>query len=370
MKICTITCHNVYNHGASLQAFALMTFLSESGHTVEIIDYIPEYYKSYSLFAISNPRWKKNILLKIAYVVSKMPQRLLGMPLKFAFDAFTKTHLKLTAKKYTSNEEMRTVPPTADAYVCGSDQIWNCNLPNGHDPAYYLDFAPHDSIKMSYAASFAMDGIPEELKDRLRQRIDTLDRISVREADALSMLEDIGIRRGVHVVDPVFLLDKSRWETMAKPVAKGKYVLVFNFDNGKAVYETAKKIAAIRNCSIFAVNSTPMEGVDKNFRYAGPTEFLGLVRDADFVVTNSFHAIAFSLIFNVEFVALGRTEKLNSRMINLLKMLNLERRYFPNDCFDRSALAAIDYAEVDKIIKVHRQRSEAFIADALHQPAK
>jgi hypothetical protein len=343
-----------------------MTYLKNLGHEVEVINYKPKYLDiDYILLAINSPEWGKNLFLKIIYLLLKIPERLGELPIKHAFDAFRRRHLTMTAKRYLSNEELRRDPPKAEAYICGSDQIWNCNLPNGHDPAFYLDFAPPAAMKISYAVSFAMDYIPENLKDELRRRIDKLDHISVREVDAINLLQDIGINRGIHVLDPVFLLDRSYWEKMAKPVAKGRYILIYSFDNEKVIFDAAKKIASIRNCPIYAVNSTRLGGVDKNFRYASPDEFLGLIREAEYVVTNSFHAIAFALIFNVEFLALGRTEKLNSRMISLLRSLELEKRYLIDAVFDASQLPSINYHEVEKRIDIMKQQSKQFIENAL-----
>jgi hypothetical protein len=345
-----------------------MAYLKNLGHEVEIINYKPKYLEiDYIPFAIHSPKWKRNIFLKIIYLLLKMPEKLGELPIKHAFDAFRSRHLAVTAKRYASNEELRRDPPKAEAYICGSDQIWNCNRPSGHDPAFYLDFAPAAAIKMSYAASFAMDYIPENLKDELRQRIDKLDHISVRESDAISLLRDIGINRGLHVLDPVFLLDKSDWEKMAKPVAKGKYILIFNFDNDKIIFDAARKVAAIRHCPMYAANMTPLKGVDKNYRYASPDEFLGLIKEAEYVVTNSFHAIAFALIFNVEFFALGRTEQMNSRIISLLRSLELEKRYLIDAEFDASQLPSINYQEVEKRIDKLKLHSKQFLENALRK---
>lgn len=366
MKICTITCHGVYNHGAVLQAFALMTYLKNLGHEVEIINYKPKYLDiDYIFFAINSPEWTKNIFLKIVYLILKIPERLGELPIKFAFDTFRRRHLNLTAQRYVSNEELQYDPPNADAYICGSDQIWNCNLPNGRDPAFYLDFVPSSAIKISYAASFAMDYIPKHLNNELRQRIEKLDDISVRESEGINLLHDLGIDRGVHVLDPVFLLEKRHWEEMAKPVGKGKYIFIFNFDNDKVVSATAKKIARYKNIPMYAANMTPLKGADRNYRYASPDEFLGLIKNAEYVVTNSFHAIAFALIFNVEFLALGRTEKLNSRMINLLQSVGLEERYIMDAEFDAKQLSSIDYQDVEKRLDTMKQQSKQFIENAL-----
>lgn len=367
MKICTITCHDVYNQGASLQAYALMSYLKKLGHEVEIINYKPKYLDiDYIFFAINSPRWKKHLLLKIVYLLLKIPERLGELPTKHGFDAFRRSCMTLTAKRYGSNEELRSDPPKADAYICGSDQIWNCNIPNGRDPAFYLDFAPSSAITLSYAASFAMDHIPEDIKDELRRRIDKLQYISVREIDAVRMLHELGIDRAMHVLDPVFLLEKSEWEEMAEPAPKGRYILIFCFDNENIGLGIAKKIAAIKNCPIYAANSAPLRGADRNLGFASPREFLGLIRNAQYVVTNSFHAVAFATIFNVEFLAFGRTEKMNSRITGLLRSLELQERYLPGTDFDPRKLPSVNYPEAGKRIEAMKERSKRFLENALH----
>ena len=158
MKIKTITCHDVYNAGASLQSYALMTFLRNNGHDVEIIDYKPDYLSHhYDLWYIPNPKYR-NILLKYPYLLAKLPGRLkdLFSQRKKDYDNFTKNYLKLT-NRYNSIEELKKNPPLADVYFAGSDQIWNTMFNNGYDPAFYLQFGDKDTIKASYAASFAVE---------------------------------------------------------------------------------------------------------------------------------------------------------------------------------------------------------------------
>lgn len=210
MKIKTITCHNVYNFGASLQAYALMTYLSMKGHEVEIINYIPSYIKkNLSLWAIG-PRWSKNIFVKFAFYCYVVPIRLSQYKLRRKFDMFTKRYLKLTPI-YNSFEELKVNPPKADIYMCGSDQIWNTCINNGLDPAYYVDFAPQGTIRASYAASFSISEIPFEHVKFVQMELEKLDFISVRENTAIKILHSLNIEKGITVVDPVFLLSKEHW---------------------------------------------------------------------------------------------------------------------------------------------------------------
>ena len=137
MKIKTITCHDVYNHGASLQAFALQHYLQSIGHDVEIIHYKPPYLSGhYDLWKVSNSRYDKPII-RLLYLMVKLPGRLKSLKRKRAFDAFTSQFLRLT-RRYDTIEALRNDPPHADVYIAGSDQIWNTAFRNRLEPAFYV----------------------------------------------------------------------------------------------------------------------------------------------------------------------------------------------------------------------------------------
>ena len=321
MKICTITCHDVYNVGASLQAYALQAYLKSLGHDVKIIDYKPDYLSQhYRLDVVGNPKYDKPFLRQ-AYLLAKLPGRLHMLPRKKAFDNFTAEHLDLT-KRYTSNEELKKEPPEADVYIAGSDQIWNPLFPNGKDPAFYLDFV-QQGIRASYAASFAVDEFPQELREVTAKYLDRFDHIAVREKSGLSVLKTLGITNAVTVLDPVFLLDRTQWEAMAeKPEeCEGPYLLVYDFDNSASVRRLAERIADENGLKIYSVFDLPY--AERCFTLCGPEEFLGLIQGASYVLSNSFHATAFSVIFEKEFAVVERTEKINTRMRDFTAMLGL-----------------------------------------------
>ena len=246
MKICTITCHDVYNVGASLQAYALQTYLKSLGHDVRIIDDKPDYLSGhYRLDVVANPKYDKPFVRQ-AYLLAKLPGRLRILPRKKVFDDFTDKYLTLT-KRYASEAELAAEPPEADVYFAGSDQIWNPLFQNGKDPAFYLDFV-RQGVRASYAASFAVDEFPQELREVTAKYLSRLDGVSVREASGLAVLKSLGIENAQTVLDPVFLLDKAHWEAMAKlpPKAEKPYLLVYDFDNSSAVRTLAEKIASER----------------------------------------------------------------------------------------------------------------------------
>ena len=152
MKIATITCHNVYNYGASLQAYALQRYLSQEGHDVEIIDYKPYYLNSrYNWRHIPAESrlypYKDYVGTQCIYFLLKNRKIYKTIGRKRKFDDFRQKFLTLTDNTYTSAEELRATPPQADLYIAGSDQIWNTACENGKDAAFYLDFGDRSRIQ-------------------------------------------------------------------------------------------------------------------------------------------------------------------------------------------------------------------------------
>ena len=326
MKIKTITCHDVYNVGASLQAYALQQYLMNLGHDVEIIDYKPDYLsKHYNIRVVSNPCFDRPVIRSL-YLAVKLPGRLkaLKSERKKNFDRFRREKLKLTSKRYHSNEELITELPDADLFICGSDQIWNPLFKNGKDVAFFLDFVPKNKKKVSYAASFAVESISESDKIRMRQWLCKLDAISVREKSGLSILESMGLK-GSCVCDPVLLLTREKWDSIIEPFDSEKYLFVYDFDHSSFVVEVVRKIAKERNLKIYSFFESPI--ADKVLKNVGPQEFLGVIKNADIVLSNSFHATVFSVIYQKEFYVIEREEEINARMKDFLALLELEARF-------------------------------------------
>lgn len=365
MRIKTITCHDVYNSGASLQAYALMRYLEELGNEVEIIDYKPDYLNNhYKLGVIANPKYEKNLMLKMIYLTLKFPGRVLALKKKIKYDHFRDNYLKVTKKRYISNSELKSNPPEADIFICGSDQIWNSKFNNGKDPAFYLDFAPQGKIRASYAASFATDRIEEAVRDITKERINKLDYIGVREISALNILEDLGIDKGIQVMDPVFLLSKETWLNMAYEVdKKQKYIFVYDFDGNELIKEVALKVAKKKSLKIYTVFKSDYS--DKVIKGMGPIDFISYIKNAEFVISNSFHGTAFSIIFEKQFVVVNRKEAINTRMRDLLAILKIENRLI-NENYNFDLINKnIDYTVVNKAIELKVKSSKEYLENII-----
>lgn len=369
MKINTITCHNVYNVGASLQAYALLTYLNNLGHKVEIIDYQPGYLVDrYKLCYVANEKYKKNLLLKYAYLLCKIPQRLSDLSRKNVFDKFHKENYTLTSKTYRTNKDLKLNPPLADIYFAGSDQIWNTLFENGKDPAFYLNFAPKESIKVSYAASFATESIDCKYKHKVSNWLNNFDNIAVREKTGGKILDDIGITNYECVVDPVFLLDKSFWKKKCNNINyEEKYLLVYDFDNNSKVEEISKYIAKKYNLKIWSVFKSKY--ADKQLKNVGPIEFITYIKNANVVLSNSFHATAFSIIFNKKFYVINRNENINARMRDLLDSYGILDRIV-NNIKDVDRSIDINYRFIEPVLEDNIRKSKKYIESVLEQSEK
>ena len=364
MIIKTITCHDVYNHGASLQAYALQTYLESIGHTIEIIGYKPDYLsRHYQLWNVDNSVYDKPIIKQL-YLVAKLPVRLLALKRKRLFDIFTKKYLKLTTKRYHSSEELKRNPPQADVYIAGSDQIWNTLFQTGRDDAFYLDFAPSSAKRISYAASFATEDVADEYRPFIRKMLQNFDAVSIRERCSLPLLASLGRTDGVAVCDPVFLLTREQWENMLpNQQIHEKYLLVYDTEYSPKVKEIAKRIAKEKKLKIYNVSAFRIGYADKDLWASSPTDFVQLIRDASYVVSNSFHATAFSLIFERDFCVVNRTEGINERMKSLLEGYHLEERMV--SAYAALPLASIDYQEVRILLQKDIDYSKDFLEKAL-----
>lgn len=364
MKIKTITCHEVYNHGASLQEFALLKYLKNIGHNAQTIHYKPNYLsRHFKLSTISNPRFDKPLLRQL-YILAKLPGRIFALKRKKAFDEFSRRYINTDSKLYRSNEELKEYLPEADAYICGSDQIWNSFFQNGKDPSFYLNFVPSNKLKISYAASFAIDAIEESLKPFVKENIERIDKISVRESSGLKILEDLSITRAVQVLDPVFLIGSKYWEdTFVTPI-KEKFIFVYDFESNKNIERISIETAKKHNLKIFTVNQN-ITYADKNFFKKSPEIFLSLISNANFIIGNSFHALAFSLIFNKIFFVVDRNEKINTRMRDFMSSLNLSYLNLDVDEFKTFDKVSINYEKVNFELREKIEKSQNFLKKAL-----
>lgn len=313
MKICIITCQNADNHGARLQCYALVRYFQKQGHDVQVIDYRPGYMRGPRLWywpGASIKRWAKLFL--------QILDRIRTVRRHQCFEKFSKKYIPLT-RIYNSIDELRQDPPEADMYIAGSDQIWNTTFSNGTDPGYYLDFGEKSVRRESFAASFATEDIVPSARDFVKDNLKRFDKITVREQSALKILENLGYQGSLQD-DPVFLLSAQEWNEIADGTGEGEnYVLVYDFYNDDNIKQEAQRIAQEKDLNIYAVCPMKLSYADKNYVYSGPETFVSLIKNASYVVSNSFHGTVFAMIYGKPFEVVDRPDGLNVRMHDLLE---------------------------------------------------
>lgn len=337
MDIKTVTCHHVYNYGATLQAYALQEYLESLGHNVEIIDYRLPTHIRYELFSVYPKGRTYNIvkifpLLKYFLCPIKNRRMLLTWGRKKSFDDFDNNFLHITAKTYHNISELQANPPLADVYIAGSDQIWNTTMLNGKDLGYYLDFGNKEIKRISYAASFGGSKISDVDESFVKDELMNFDAISIREKSGLEILNNLDIK-GTVVVDPVFLLSKKQWiEKLGLKERNENYIFLYDFlHDDEKIRNFALELSKTTGLPLCSINDYSSSSyADKQINDAGPIEFLQYLLNAKFVVSNSFHATAFSLIFQKEFATFPLVSQSNSsRMSDLLSNVGLTYRLSP-----------------------------------------
>lgn len=349
----TITSHDVYNYGASLQAYSLQQFLLENGHENEIIDYKPIYSRARYNFWYVSPRYKfsNNKILWFPVCLCLFPKRFRTISRKKSFDLFTKKYLKLTNCRYDDYESLEQADLKADTFIVGSDQVWNSDHLNGRDQANYLSFVRNGAKKISYAASFGMDHIKEGYEKMVYDNLSTFDYLTVRETHGLSILSSLGLN-GKQVVDPTLLHSKEWWEKRCVNKSSEEYLLVYDFGTSTVIHDIAKKIATQKGLKIYSINDfTTHDYADVNINDAGPIDFISFIRGAKYFVSNSFHGTIFSLLFEIPFIVVKRTQgDVNSRMESLLEMVGVNGRLV-NNVDEIANLGFLDFSKVRSSIE-------------------
>lgn len=317
-KIAILTFQRAINYGATLQMYALQKVIKDKNYHVEILDYYSNFiYKEYEIFNFIN---LKNMLHKIlnSYVIYKKNKK---------FRNFIINNMEFS-KKLLAND-LKNIEKDYDIFIVGSDQVWNPEITN-NDVNYFLDFLDNNKKKYSYAASFGIskwkDSYTLDIKDLLK----SFQKISVREKTAKDMIHS-KIKREIFVnIDPVFLLTRDNWMNFVnKSVTKQKeYILVYTVGNPKYIYEYAKNLSKKYNYEILNIRyKISLKNRSLNIGHTlydiGPDEFVSLIANAKCIVTNSFHAIAFSIIFNKDFYV-ELPEKLSSRIEDLFISLGIK----------------------------------------------
>lgn len=350
MKIAIITFHRAINYGAALQTYALFQYLQDKGHSVVVLDYRSSYLeRSYKLHFSRSIVDIKKILLSP-----------LSLKKKYLFRNFLRRNICIT-DRIQEKSELIEQSKLYDYVIVGSDQVWNARW-SDYDDAYLLSFCPEQK-RISYAASIGKESITEKEKEWLEKQLKKFKKISVREKSGkklLGFLEDVDVRVNC---DPVVLLRKEQWESIAVRVTEKNFILVYMLVPSTLIMRSAECISNSTGKKIVLINDNIRKQYNAKYkRNISPEEFLGLFKSADYVITNSFHGTMFSILFEKAFyVVLQEYEGApNARFTDLLSDLCLEQRII-SDVKDVNSDDTIDYAQVKKrLLQVRKKTDEYF----------
>ena len=262
-----------------------------------------------------------------------------------------------------------------DMVLVGSDQVWNAPRVGCLD-VYMCDFLHQKGSGLSYAASFAINAIPENLKDEYTKYIQNMKTLLVREAKGVELCKALGRDDAKHVVDPTLLLEGDEYEELTrKPVdlvGEGDYILVYSLTSGMKIYREANKLAKRNNCKMVMLKRTPCPPLASSFKDAidllevGPAEFISLIKYAKCVITGSYHALMFSLLMHTNFyIYMDDASAENSRLLSSLSMFGLEKQLYYETSSLPKALPQIDYSTVEPILKVRREESLRLLKESI-----
>jgi hypothetical protein len=374
-RVGILTFHRSENYGSVLQAYALARVLSDMGSRAEIVDYAPPSQKE-----------RHAIFSKVvsARSLARNARSLLFYPLlsrkASGFERFIAERLPVSADSYRATSDFRDIESRYDALVCGSDQIWNVRA-FGFTETFLLPFQT-SARKIAYAPSLNRGDFADTADaERYRELISDFDALSVREHSGKEKLESLlGRIRDIPVVaDPVLLLEGPDYDPICADHRPARpYIFLYSIDFESGVVDAASALARETGLPVYTLFTAsrsyamawPWSGV-RFSRQCAPEDFIALVKNAEYVVTNSFHATAFSVLFHKRFYAVCRTNedgtaRGDTRIQQLLGVLGLEGCIVRSgERLDPAAGEDIDYDAVDALRRQYAASSMAFLSESL-----
>ena len=361
MRIGIITFHRAINYGACLQAYALKQALLDLNVQAEVIDYRSKMMeKSYYSPIHTWEPIKTNIKNILTWKVQNKRNQV--------FAPFFNDYISSEKNKIISDpSKLSTLNNEFDAFISGSDQVWNLRCSYG-DLAYLLDFVDNKKKKYSYAASFGYFKKEDFENETYKRLISDFAFRSVRETTGIEIvtkLLDGKCENTAQHIDPTFLLGLEKWKKLLRPIDYGeKYVLVYSLTMPPKMIELAEKISRHYGLKLKIITLNNLYTLQSKYDViiASPEEFLSYMFSAEYVLTNSFHGTAFSIIFNKKFrILLNRNPQHdNGRLLDLLKVVGINSSIV-NDNLDDLNFYPVDYCHVNKNVSDLRQEALKYL---------
>lgn len=384
-KIALVTCYFQHNYGSQLQALATQMIFDKLGlenETIRIDGLKPEINKAKYRYFLSKIFDLNTVRDKMATVRKQIAKRtnpeyarnLAARDRIFSHFAETKFTL---SELYTSKSELSKNAHSYGAFVVGSDQLW---LPSNISADYYtLNFVPEEVKKIAYATSFGVSQLPHKQAEMAKKFLNRLNAIFVRETSGQKLIKQLTGKEVPLVCDPTLLFTAEEWNKQAPATRRIKenYILCYFLGNNPEQRSFTKRLAAALNCKIVQLpNLDEYIKSDEGFADyplydVSPLDFISLIRDAQFVLTDSFHCTVFSTLFEKPFFSFRRYNNdsqvsTNSRIYSLLDTFGIpERLLRGNEEISQCVKMQIDFAQVHQNIDLLRQKSIGYLTQAL-----
>lgn len=360
-----------YNYGGLLQAYALRQVVENLGYDCEQISFVRN--KDGKLLRILRELFSsKEVFTNIVAVrLNVMYNRIVrgydGSD-KSTHDLFDKFMSEIPHSAVVDKEGAKSLSTQYDAIIVGSDQVWNPVYTNDE---YLLSFADASKTKkISYAASIRVNRVLKNEADSFKKYLSEFSKISVREEKAKTLLKSIGVKQDIDVVpDPTFLLSKEEWSKIITPVnLPYKYIFAYLVRDKKSIANLKKyaqsigaKVVLVSDPGFYVEEDETLVKYDKG---VGPKEFVSLINEAEFVVANSFHGTAFSIILNKQFAVYGDIN-VDDRKGTVLRAYGIEDRIIPFNYNFEKPFAEINFTNVNEILSQKRNWAKAWLNNAL-----
>ena len=340
MKIGIMTRWCSFNYGTNLQLFALYHFLKGAGHSPFLIRY---YQGDFVHNLAPNSVYGNDEVPLMKYLST-----FFFMPMEFytrQIETFIDRFFDVSSRVYQSGEDLVKQPPEADVYISGSDQVWNfwsqpISVIRAEAQAQLLHFGADSVKRLSFAASFGNQTLANGYKEMFTEAFRKFDYISVREKAAMALCEECGVIAPEWVPDPTLLLPAKKYLELLPDDKKEErpqkpYVFLYLLNQNQVAIEQAQKIAQDRNCELRIVGSNLASFLSIPGLTISATvpQFIHLIANADYVLTDSFHGTAFSLIFNRQFANLPSPQRnaADTRFQSIFELLRVQPRTIGDD---------------------------------------
>ena len=362
MKVANITLHAIDNYGSVLQTYATEYIFRMLGCEVITIDYVRKTARMgvFDIIKAKNIGLNLKIKTLIVHLFFRNKER------QDKFNDFRKKHLT-SSRRYYSNDELKSYLPDADIYCTGSDQTWNTVCQGEIPKAFFLDFVPEGKKKISFAASFGIKELPEGDVSTIKKLLNKYSSISVREQSGVDILKkQLGIDSTL-VLDPTLAVPSKIWNDLSTPQKyKDQYLLAYQLNRSSRFTKYMQTFAQKKGLKIILIRARKERGIRncECLTTVTPEEWLSLIKHAKYVLTDSFHCTAYSILFHKQFMDI-LPPNYSDRVISILRETNLTNRIVTDYSDFSIGDKLIDYNDIDSWLDDEREKTVKFLKNAL-----